>query len=53
MSSKRNVAITIWVTEPTRAIFRKKYYEMKSINKEIETTEDFLLYLLGSLIKEY
>ncbi|MGC8699264.1 MAG: hypothetical protein ACP5RE_03720 [Candidatus Acidifodinimicrobium sp.] len=53
MTSRRNVAITIWVTEETRDIFRRKYYETKIRNKEIETTEDFLLYLMGSLIKEY
>ncbi len=49
----KKIPVTIWMSEETKAALKRKYYEEKSRNDDIETMDDFIRYLLGTLIKQY
>lgn len=49
----KRVPITIWMAKETKDLLKKKFYEAKARNPNIITMEDYILYLLNYLIKEY
>lgn len=50
---RRRIPVTIWMSEGSKNLFYKKFYEIKAVNNNIETVEDFVMYLLNSLVKQY